>query len=167
RTDERADAAVPAEIMLRGLRAELVERQLGLAPQDPQARFGGSVPERALAAADRAIAFGDATDLRVQLERHAAAMAGTTVGLLHRAIIRSVPERSPRRGRTRAARARLPSGRQAAPRRAAPTAGRSRRDRGRRGRQPARGSRRRSAAGPAWWRGTRRGLRSARAPSPR
>src|SRR5262249_54612003 len=106
RTDERADAAVPAEIMLPGLRAQLVDRLPGPPPQGPQARVGGSVPERDLAAADRAIAFGDATDLRVQLERHAAAMAGTTVGLLHRAIIRSVPERSPRRGRTRAARAR-------------------------------------------------------------
>src|SRR5258708_7430119 len=72
---ERVDSTMPAEVMFRGHRVELVKRQLVLALDDAEVGLGGAMPQGAPAAAHRAVAIDDVLELRLQLEGDAAAVA--------------------------------------------------------------------------------------------
>src|SRR5262245_3700692 len=74
------DAAMPAKIMLRGFRVELIQRQVRFAREDAKVRFRCRVPERALAMADRAVAIDDVAQLGLRLEGDPTAMARAAIG---------------------------------------------------------------------------------------
>src|SRR5213075_3126333 len=78
RAQERMDAAMPAEIVLRRPRIELVEDEIPFAAQDAKVGFARRMPQRSLAAADGAVAIDNVVELRFCLEGHAAAVAGAT-----------------------------------------------------------------------------------------
>src|SRR5947207_12175037 len=62
--NEGVDAAMPAEVVLRRLGVELIERELLLAREDAKILLGGAVPQRAPAATHRAVALDDVVELR-------------------------------------------------------------------------------------------------------
>ena len=84
------DAAMSAEIMLRCFRIELVEDEICLAGEDTQIRLRRRMPERALAATDRAVAINGVIELGASFECDPATVACALVGLGH--LIRGLTE---------------------------------------------------------------------------
>ena len=83
RTNEWVDAAMPAEIVLRCFRIELVERQICLAGDDAKVRLRRWMPERALPATDRAIAINSVIEPGAGLECDPTTVACALIGLGH------------------------------------------------------------------------------------
>src|SRR5262245_44017376 len=82
-TNERVDSAMPAEVVLRRLRIELIKGEIGLAGEHAEVRVRRRVPEGAYSATDRAVAIDDVVGLGSNLERDPATMARAPVGLDH------------------------------------------------------------------------------------
>src|SRR5687768_11707374 len=73
------DAAVLAGVVPGRLRIELVQHQLALSRGDAQTGFSCSVPQRSDTTAQRAVAFHDVVEPRLELERDPTAVARTPV----------------------------------------------------------------------------------------
>src|SRR5882672_5723220 len=82
-TNERVDPAVPAEIVLRRFRIELVEDEIRLAGEDTQIGLRRRVPERALPTTDRAVAIDHVAELGASLECDPTTVTCALVGLGH------------------------------------------------------------------------------------
>lgn len=66
--DEGVDSAMPAEIVLRSIRVELVEHEIGFACEDTKIRLRCPVPQSTPAATQRAVTVDDIVELGSYLE---------------------------------------------------------------------------------------------------
>ena len=74
---------MPAEIVLRCFRIELIEDEIWLAGEDTQICLRRRVPERALPTTDRAVAINSIIELGASLECDPTTVACALVGLGH------------------------------------------------------------------------------------
>ena len=74
---------MPAEIVLRSFRIELVEDEIWLAGEDAQIRLRRRVPERSRPTTDRAVAINSVIELGASLECDPTTVARALVGLGH------------------------------------------------------------------------------------
>ncbi len=77
------NSAVATKIVLRGFRVELIKHEIGFAREDTKTRIRRSVPERALATTQGAVAVDDVVEIRPNLEHDSAAMACALMDLVH------------------------------------------------------------------------------------
>ena len=77
------DSTVPAEIVLRCFRIELVEDEIWLTGEDTQICLRRRVPERALPTTDGAVAINSVIELGASLECDPTTVACALVGLGH------------------------------------------------------------------------------------
>jgi len=84
---ERMNAAVPAEVMLRDASVEPVRRELSFATQELELLARHDQVKETLLGADRAVALGDAIELRRHAKADASAVTSALVRLHGRSLV--------------------------------------------------------------------------------